>query len=268
MKCRVCGTELLESDRFCIKCGAVVESKIKNCIFCGAELRKGENFCHRCGAEVPVNTSGRGNAPSQSNSMSTTEIDFLSDAVIAATEAQMGRKKEEKTEAEDLPHIVPRDKEWQENRQVHQEKRKRVSRSEEYDEPYEDEEEEENGDFLSKLMVVLSIVIGIVIVVALVIALKETGLIKVGSLGQPKSVQEETVEAEGELDVKSELGTLKIVKNVNIRDGASTEGTNILGVAKAGESYSYYEVKNDKWYLIDADGVQGYVYKDYVKVEE
>lgn len=70
-------------------------------------------------------------------------------------------------------------------------------------------------------------------------------------------------------DDGSALYTLTIVDNVNIRDNPSTSGTNIIKVAKAGETYECYGSAGDgSWYEIKLeDGTKGFVFKDYVTVE-
>lgn len=63
--------------------------------------------------------------------------------------------------------------------------------------------------------------------------------------------------------------TLTIVSNVNVRDEPSTTGTNVLRVAKAGETYPCHgSVGDGTWYEIELeDGSAGYVFQDYVSVE-
>ena len=62
-------------------------------------------------------------------------------------------------------------------------------------------------------------------------------------------------------------GKLQIIKNVNMRNRPSTENSSILGVAKTGEVYEYYELVGDSWYHIRlSDGSEAYVYKEYVDV--
>ena len=61
-------------------------------------------------------------------------------------------------------------------------------------------------------------------------------------------------------------GKLQIIKNVNMRNKPSTENSSILGVAKTGEVYEYYELVADSWYHIRlSDGRDAYVYKEYVE---
>ena len=70
-----------------------------------------------------------------------------------------------------------------------------------------------------------------------------------------------------DLFFESAAGKLQIIKNVNMRNQPSTENSSILGVAKTGEVYEYYELVGDSWYHIRlSDGSEAYVYKEYVDV--
>ncbi|MDE6995151.1 MAG: SH3 domain-containing protein, partial [Lachnospiraceae bacterium] len=62
---------------------------------------------------------------------------------------------------------------------------------------------------------------------------------------------------------------LMIVSNVNVRDQPSTTGTNVLKVAKAGETYVCNGYTEDgTWYeIVLEDGTVGYVFHEYVSVE-
>lgn len=63
---------------------------------------------------------------------------------------------------------------------------------------------------------------------------------------------------------------LKIVSNVNVRDQPSKSGTNVIKVAKAGETYTCKgSAGGGEWYeIVLEDGSTGYVFTDYVEVEE
>lgn len=65
------------------------------------------------------------------------------------------------------------------------------------------------------------------------------------------------------------ISRLTIESNVNVRDQPSTSGTNVLKVAKAGETYACNGVTEDgDWYeIVLEDGTVGYVFQDYVSVE-
>ena len=50
MKCRHCGNELNEGDKFCPHCG--VEAGPLKCPKCGVELNGEEKFCSSCGHDL------------------------------------------------------------------------------------------------------------------------------------------------------------------------------------------------------------------------
>ncbi len=62
---------------------------------------------------------------------------------------------------------------------------------------------------------------------------------------------------------------LTIVSNVNVRDQPSTSGTNVLKVAKAGETYVCNGSTEDgQWYeIVLEDGTTGYVFHEYIAIE-
>lgn len=51
MKCRECGAELNENERFCHSCGKPVE-QVSFCSKCGTKIEDGQNFCPKCGADI------------------------------------------------------------------------------------------------------------------------------------------------------------------------------------------------------------------------
>ena len=306
MKCRNCGTELLDTDRFCIKCGALVETKISTCPFCGAELREDERFCHRCGAEVPMpgenkNFGLTGEFP---NMLNTTEIGVLSEAVIAATEAQIGRAETpaptasvvqseavpaahagtQKQAAAPEKYATPgQDEEISSSAAgTERERKPRVrpanaaaaskTRKERVEERYA-EDTQESG-LLGKLTLLVGVCIFAVMLVALYFFAVNNELLPplsfsgFGHTARESAAAEETEESEEKGNAGAPLGTLTVnTGNLNIRDGAGTEGTKVLGKAEKGREYEYYAVEGD-WYYIDAgNGVMGYVNKGYVTVK-
>ena len=62
MKCKVCGQELKNGAKFCVKCGTKVEIEEQNasfrkddeqrCSVCGKSLKPGAKFCSKCGSRV------------------------------------------------------------------------------------------------------------------------------------------------------------------------------------------------------------------------
>ena len=74
----------------------------------------------------------------------------------------------------------------------------------------------------------------------------------------------------GEPDVSLEepVGRIRVTAGtLNIRSGATTQGTEIIGKAKKGEVYPYLSVENG-WYYIDLGGGEGgYVNEEFVEEE-
>lgn len=72
-----------------------------------------------------------------------------------------------------------------------------------------------------------------------------------------------------ETEIASGISKLTIDSDVNVRDQPSTSGTNVLKVAKAGETYDCNGGTEDgEWYeIVLEDGTIGYVFHDYVSVE-
>jgi len=88
MKCKKCGAELLDTDKFCNQCGWKVVKK-RRCPECGAALREGVKFCPECGGMVGEgNTSGEGKTvkPAQSSDI---PIDDMEQNILSETEREM-----------------------------------------------------------------------------------------------------------------------------------------------------------------------------------
>ncbi len=138
---------------------------------------------------------------------------------------------------------------------------------------YEDEEESSGGFDLTRVTMILGIVVLIVIVIGGGIILKKKLHFDFGNIGDT-TVSEPTGESNGNAGENTGentpgkvAGKLQIIKNVNMRNRPSTENSSILGVAKTGEVYEYYELVGDSWYHIRlSDGSEAYVYKEYVDV--
>jgi len=143
-----------------------------------------------------------------------------------------------------------------------------------YDEDdYGDEEESSGGFDLTKATMILGIIVLIVILIGGGVILKKKLHFDFGNIGDT-TVSEPTRETDGnsgesngETTPGEVAGKLQIIKNVNMRNQPSTENSSILGVAKTGEVYEYYELVGDSWYHIRlSDGSDAYVYKEYVEV--
>lgn len=48
-ECRECGTELMQGDKFCGKCGA---KQVSACPNCGEKTSSGDSFCGKCGKKL------------------------------------------------------------------------------------------------------------------------------------------------------------------------------------------------------------------------
>lgn len=142
----------------------------------------------------------------------------------------------------------------------------------EYDD--DDEEDEDSGDSKMKI---ITVILGIA-VVAIALAI---GFIlwQRNNPDRYNRTDGETEQGEGQDGEDSEEGSsgeegnagdtqgrIQILSNVNVRTAPTTEGSEVLMVAKQGETYEYYELVDDAWYHIKLeDGTDGYVSKKYVE---
>lgn len=142
-----------------------------------------------------------------------------------------------------------------------------------YDDDDLNDEEASGGFDLTRVTMILGIVVLIVIVIGGGIILKKKLHFDFSNIGDT-TVSEPTGENNGNAgentgeNTPGEVaGKLQIIKNVNMRNRPGTENSSILGVAKTGEVYEYYELVGDSWYHIRlSDGSEAYVYKEYVDV--
>lgn len=70
-------------------------------------------------------------------------------------------------------------------------------------------------------------------------------------------------------DEETETYTLTVIHNVNVRDYPSTSDSNVLKVAKEGETYICYgSVEDGEWYkILMENGDIGYVFHEYVTID-
>ncbi len=133
-----------------------------------------------------------------------------------------------------------------------------------------DEPEEKGFGFFGVLMVAIAIVI---------FALAAFLVVTLVRQNSTEGVQDDIVwdmedETETEQSADSSgttvLGVVYIESNVNIRDYPDTETGQVLGVAKAGDTYAYTGLSADgNWYcIVLADGSTGYVYSQYVSLTD
>lgn len=143
---------------------------------------------------------------------------------------------------------------------------------EEYD--YEDEEDEDDDSGDSK-MKILTIILGIVVVaIALAIGFVFWQRNRTPDYGEPGEITEQGQETDGEegggeggeLSSADTKGRIQILSNVNVRNKPTTEGSEVMMVAKTGDTYEYYELVDGAWYHIKLeDGRDGYVSEKYVE---
>ena len=84
MICTNCGARLMETDRFCPKCGAKA-IKDRRCPDCGAVLREGVKFCSKCGRPV----GGKGSAGKVSDDTLDIPIDAIERNILSETAAEI-----------------------------------------------------------------------------------------------------------------------------------------------------------------------------------
>lgn len=141
-------------------------------------------------------------------------------------------------------------------------------REELYDGEDEEDTQEPSGGFdLTRLTMILGIVLLLVLLVAGGLILKNKLAYEFDD-GDDTFTEQQEDGTEDSSGTQGEIaGKLQIIKNVNIRTQPDTENSQILGVAKSGTVYEYYELVNESWYHIRLDdGRDAYVYKEYVEV--
>ncbi|MBD5507750.1 MAG: zinc-ribbon domain-containing protein [Lachnospiraceae bacterium] len=241
MVCPECGAHLESSDQFCPGCGVRIIRK-KRCPECGEMLREGTRFCPSCGEEIPE--------------------DYFT-------------RKKSSAGAAPKKNAAPPPK-------------KRPVREQE-EEDWDDEEDEESVDVLTIMTVAVGCIL-LVIIAVLGFNLFQRYMPKnYDRAAREQEEQEEDVEGEEEYgedgqqlaednneepgaEVSEGGGTLVIASNVNVRDNPDTQGTTVIKVAQAGESYEYTEVVGGgMWYKVllpDEDDYEfGYVYADYIELQ-
>lgn len=246
MVCPECGARLESSDQFCPGCGVRIIRK-KRCPECGEMLREGTRFCPSCGEEIPEDYFTR-------------------------KKSSAGSAPKKKANAAPPPKKRP--------------VRERDREEEDWD---DDEEDEESVDVLTIMTVAVGCIL-LVIIAVLGFNLFQRYMPKNYDRAA-KEQEEQEEEAEGEdtdgedgqqmaednyedegAEVSEDGGTLVIASNVNVRDNPDTQGTKVIKVAQAGESYEYTEVVGGgMWYKVllpdEEDYDFGYVYADYIKLQ-
>ena len=323
MICTKCGAQIMDTDRFCPKCGAKA-IKEKRCPECGALLREGTKFCHKCGCPVdnaesarqvsqetlgiPIDTieqniisetaaeiraerrtenvprkASAENTDSRTSSSKGSPSRGASEKNSSSKSAASHRSSGKSTSSKSTVHSAS-------GKSAHPKKKssvpapppkKRANYREEEDwddEDWDDEDDDEGIDAITVMTAIVGCVL-LVVVAVLGYQLYRQYVPKNYDrlVEKEQELQDEETENPGQemeelpenSDNEADTYTLTVIQNVNVRDNPSTSGTNILKVAKEGETYtSTGSVDDGQWYaILLEDGSTGYVFHEYVTVE-
>ena len=284
MKCKKCGASLLDTDKFCSQCGWKVV-KERRCHECGAALREGTKFCPKCGVLIGSGKSDGEKDFVRDEETSDIPIGDIEQNILSETERELHTNKKKRPAAAEPKKSVPAP-------EPKKKKKPAPVKNKIYDEwDDEDEDDEDDDDAGNNFMLIMMAAVAFLIIVLAVPTFfiakgkwpvknyddsveeeQDNGAddVENESDGEAEPEPEEDIIAEiEEPDSEQPIGTLSIVSNVNVRDNPSTEGTNIIKVAKAGETYEYMGTAEDEnWYIILLeDGSIGYVFEQYVSVD-
>ncbi len=277
MKCTNCGAHLTDEDLYCPRCGAKT-IKDRRCPGCGAILREDTNFCHKCGRPV----SGNGEEREVTRQTLDIPIDVIERNILSETAAEIGS--DQRTETATPSHksagerklassgkkISYREDDWDEDDEDDWDGDDEDDWDEDEDDPDEDDEDGKEG---ADIITIMTVVMGCVILV--VIALLGFHFYRqYTSVDQEDEIEEQQPGQDEEQETAQDVSgdqtmTLTVIKNVNVRDNPSTSGSNVLKVAKEGETYECTgSTDGGEWYMILLeDGTTGYVFHEYVTVE-
>lgn len=287
MFCSKCGEKLRDGERFCHKCGSPVgpvEEEVEEIplsqqrtvdipfdqIEQGILLEAEQAIVKRPGAEK----AERRNPESYmrpGTEMSGGYKQHIQEAPVSRS-ASAPRASETYTEIRDDRPEPARDtaydKEFEEERYgTPARPQRRTPPPRRYEENDEDDEED-SGDNRMKVVTVILGIIVVAIALAIGFILWQRNNPDRYERNDPETEQEgeeENGDAEEE-DAGDTQGRIQILSNVNVRTAPTTEGSEVLMVAKQGETYEYYELVDDAWYHIKLeDGGDGYVSRKYVE---
>lgn len=268
MKCRKCGAELLDTDAFCVKCGQRVDQPMF-CSNCGEELRDGERYCHKCG--FPVEGEAEDDEIPLSR-LNTTDIPFeqIEQGLLLEAKQAIVKRPEEQRPAEkgseEGGSLEAREGVREDAAKLRIHTAPRPQREEKNDEEvYEEEDDEESGDSKMKLITAILAIAVVAVALAIGFVIWQRNFVP-GSENSGQEVQAGDGENGTSADIKGRIQVL--TNDVNIRNKPTTEGSEVIGKAKTGEFYEYYEAVDDAWYHIRLDsGSDGYISAKYVEEE-
>lgn len=271
----------MDDDTFCGECGAKVV--VETCPKCGEIARPGKKFCSKCGFKLidgdEISEPEDSDIPI-TGQMSTVDIpfDLIEKNILLEAARQVRDTKEEQLNKADKYDEYEDYEEYDNDEYDEEEYDEDEYDEDEYDEyesedetindyeEYDDEEEEKS--LSSRLITASMIILGLIIV--LIIA-----FLFFNNRNEKEEIEEtpvvEEVENNEEEETENTHTYVTIVDDVNIRDYPSTENSNKIGVARVGEKYEFlgYASESSKWIMIKIDdSTNGYVYGDYVKIEE
>lgn len=293
-RCPECNAPLREGTKFCPKCGRMInaagsadEGKVymrdaettdipigdieQNILF------ETEREIHKSEAGKKANKAAR--APKEGREVKenrAVKTDRVSGERAAQTiEREVYKKK---------PHPAPEPKRREKPVPVKKRQYEEWD-DEEEDDDDEEEDEDEGFSFITIVSVFMAFVI-LAVAVFLIFSMRQNRSARDYEETEQESTvgEEDTQEGEteneaengsnnqveiGETDGIQAVGTLVVTTDVNVRDNPSTEGTNVIKVAKEGEIYEYVGTTQDgSWYEIILDGVStGYVSGKFVSVQ-
>lgn len=303
MKCRKCGADLLDTDTFCVKCGQKVDQPMF-CSSCGEQLRDGERFCHKCGSPVEATVEDDEIPLSKQRTVDIPFDEIEQGILMEAEQAIVKRPRASRTEKRspegygrpgaeernDYRQSPVREADSYRSRSLRDEAYYESVDDEDDDERYEmpvrqkrrtppprsryEEDYDEDNDSDGSKMKVIMIILGIAVVaVALAIGFVIWQRSDTSRYERPEEETEQGIVADGEEigeqgnEISADIqGRIQILSNVNVRNKPTTEESEVIMVAKAGETYEYYELVDGAWYHIKLDdGGDGYVSQKYVE---
>ena len=305
MLCTTCGARLMESDQFCPKCGAKA-IRDSRCPDCGAVLRDGAKFCPKCGRSVGGKGSVGGVSDDtldipidaiERNILSETAAEIKAERKKSGTsrkpvQRSTSPKSSSSTHSSSERSTTPRSAPAKRREPMPEPPRKKrvVYREDDWDDEdwedddWDDEDWEDEEDEGVDVITVMTAIIGCVLLV--VVAVLGFNLFRqyvpkdYDKAAEEEQEQEEEQEEQGQEQTSQdgesltagderETYTLTITHNVNVRDNPGTHGTNVLRVAKEGETYtSYGALDGGEWYeILLEDGTIGYVFYEYISIE-
>lgn len=284
MFCSKCGEQLRDEERFCHNCGAPVDvipeddeiplSKQRTVDIPFDQIEQAILM----EAEQAVVKRPKTEKPERRNP---------EDYSRPGTEEKTGRRQPDIPDR-DLYRLPPvREPEYDDDPDDEVDERNEIQRrpkrrtppprphyEEEYDNYDEDEDDDEDDDSGDSRMKLITVILGIAVVaIALAIGFTFWQRNHTSDYEGPGETTGQGEETDGDGDDEGgdqssaeTKGRIQILSNVNVRNKPTTEGSEVMMVAKTGETYEYYELVDGAWYHIKLeDGREGYVSEKYVE---